>query len=99
MSEQYILQLINKLFTNYNDVSPEELAILSQVPTETPPPGVESNFEESSSLKRPTVIVVSILLVLVFIFLTIRVHVKILITKKLTWDDGKYIFFDCTRLE
>lgn len=89
MSEEYIRQLVGKLFTNYYDLTPTELAILSQVPAETPPPGVQSNFADLATMEKPMITVISILLTLVTVCMAIRAHVKIGITKKLTWDDGK----------
>ena len=58
-----------------------------QLPALTPPPGVESNFQNPED-KGPTLVIVGgILLALVVISLLNRAYTKLCIIQKVSWDD------------
>jgi hypothetical protein len=67
---------------------PELLDVLARTPAFPPPEGVTSNFVDPPSRARTQLDVSSAVLALVVPFILNRVYVKLVLQKRVTWDDG-----------
>lgn len=60
---------------------------VSRLPGLTPPPGTTPDFTDAESRGSVLIIVNGILLVVMAIFMVIRAYTKLVIIRKLSWDD------------
>ena len=79
---------------NLQTLSPKELAqlppsILDTLPALSPPVGVESNFVNPEDRSYILVSVTTVLFCLMVCLFANRVYTKLLIIRKLGWDDRK----------
>jgi len=72
------------------NLPPEVLATLTEVPALIPPRGEVSNFENPPSRERIQFAVTSTALAFAILFFLNRVYAKLMLMKKVTWDDGEY---------
>ena len=65
-------------------------SLLAEMPAVSPPPGMHSNFDNSSALKPISTAALSLMLFLTFLAVGARLVVKIYITKSMQLEDCQY---------
>ncbi|KAF4636515.1 hypothetical protein G7Y89_g1582 [Cudoniella acicularis] len=70
------------------NASPEVLVYLSNTSAIPAPEGVTSNFANPESNASIQIKVTSVMLGVMLLFVINRLYVKLILTKKVTWDDG-----------
>jgi hypothetical protein len=82
---------MSQISSDLTDLPPEVLQQLSHTPAIPAPQDVVSNFTDPYTTKNVQIISTSVILVLMLCFFFNRVYTKVLLMKKLTWDDGNYM--------
>ena len=73
------------------NLTSQELATISNIPVQVPPPGIIPNFDNPDSNSKTFFIVTSILLVLTILLIVNRFYVKTYIIRKYTTDDCEFV--------
>lgn len=68
--------------------TPEMEAMFDQIPAMNPPPGIDSNLENPSTIRNLQITVLTILLFIMTLFLANRAYVKLWLMKQFRWDDA-----------
>ncbi|KAF2868477.1 hypothetical protein BDV95DRAFT_579923 [Massariosphaeria phaeospora] len=71
-----------------NEYPPEVQAQLARKPLWPPPAGVKSNFVNPEDRRVLQISITTIFLVIALLFFFNRVYVKLVLTKRKTWDDA-----------
>ena len=66
--------------------------LLAELPLATPPPGVNSNFDDPPTSGTKFIIVGGVMIPLMLVFFTIRIITKYTIIRRLSWDDCELRF-------
>jgi hypothetical protein len=66
-------------------------AVLAKTPIMLPPQGIKSNFIDPPSRAETQIVVSSVVLAFVLPFVINRIYVKLLVQKRVTWDDGEFL--------
>ncbi|KAI9643444.1 hypothetical protein NHQ30_008063 [Ciborinia camelliae] len=82
---------MSQITPSLTNLPPEVLALLGSTPSIPPPDGVSPNFVDPHSKGSTQIAVTSVILSIMLLFFINRVYVKVVLMKKVTWDDGTLV--------